>query len=210
MRSRCAALIVRRANHLRRRKSVLPASVCTIVTLQTCSRSFPSPTSIHCSPTSTGAHPPTEEGSRDSGDWVAQWADEAGVATFAAEIEQSAADALELNLYKVVTDLSVPSAHIESQVVGVVEEVKRLVKIPVAVKLSPVFTATGNTARRLDEARKFAGRDEGHRQSGDQKGPRSVRACALHPDAPQLDSVIDPTRFSSAFVEQTAARRRSP
>ena len=71
---------------------------------------------------------------------------------FAAEIEQAGADALELNLYEVVTDLSVPSAHIESQLVGMVEEVKRLVKIPVAVKLSPFFTATGNIARRLDEA----------------------------------------------------------
>ena len=71
---------------------------------------------------------------------------------FAAKIEQAGADALELNMYEVVTDLSVPSVHIESQLVGIVEEVKRLVKIPVAVKLSPFFTATGNIARRLDEA----------------------------------------------------------
>ena len=71
---------------------------------------------------------------------------------FAKEIEQAGADALELNMYEVVTDLSVPSLHIESQLVGVVEEIKRLVKIPVAVKLSPFFTATGNMARRLDEA----------------------------------------------------------
>ena len=61
---------------------------------------------------------------------------------FAKVIEQAGADALELNMYEVVTDLSVPSVHIESQLVGVVEEVKRLVKIPVAVKLSPFFTAS--------------------------------------------------------------------
>jgi dihydroorotate dehydrogenase (fumarate) len=71
---------------------------------------------------------------------------------FAADIEQAGADALELNMYQVVTDLSVPSAHIESQLVAVVEDLKRLVKIPLAVKLSPFFTATGNIARRLDEA----------------------------------------------------------
>jgi dihydroorotate dehydrogenase (fumarate) len=46
----------------------------------------------------------------------------------------------------------VPSAHIESQLVAIVEEVKRLVKIPVAVKLSPFFTAIGNVARRLENA----------------------------------------------------------
>ena len=71
---------------------------------------------------------------------------------FATQIEQAGADALELNMYEVVTDLAVPSAHIEAQLVGAVEEVKRLVKIPVAVKLSPYFTAVGNLARRLDEA----------------------------------------------------------
>jgi dihydroorotate dehydrogenase (fumarate) len=71
---------------------------------------------------------------------------------FATHIEQAGADALELNMYEVVTDLSVPSAHIESQLVAIVEEVKRLVKIPVAVKLSPFFTAIGNVARRLDNA----------------------------------------------------------
>lgn len=71
---------------------------------------------------------------------------------FATEIEQAGADALELNMYEVVTDLTVPSAHIESQLVGIVEGVKRLVKIPVAVKLSPFFTAIGNVAHRLDEA----------------------------------------------------------
>ena len=71
---------------------------------------------------------------------------------FAADIEQAGADALELNIYEVVTDLTVPGAHVESQLVGIVEEVKRLVKIPVAVKLSPFFTAIGNVAHRLDEA----------------------------------------------------------
>jgi dihydroorotate dehydrogenase (fumarate) len=71
---------------------------------------------------------------------------------FATHIEQAGADALELNMYEVVTDLSVPSAHIESQLVAIVEEVKRLVKIPVAVKLSPFFTAIGNVARRLENA----------------------------------------------------------
>jgi dihydroorotate dehydrogenase (fumarate) len=71
---------------------------------------------------------------------------------FAEQIEQAGADALELNMYEVVTDLSVPSAHIEGELLGAVEEVRNLVKIPIAVKLSPFFTATGNMARRLDEA----------------------------------------------------------
>ena len=71
---------------------------------------------------------------------------------FATVIEQAGADALELNIYDVVTDLATPSAHVEAQLVGIVEELKRLVKIPVAVKLSPFFTAIGNVGQRLAEA----------------------------------------------------------
>jgi dihydroorotate dehydrogenase (fumarate) len=72
--------------------------------------------------------------------------------TFARTLEQAGADALELNMYEVVTDLAVPGAHVESQLVGIVAELKRLLTIPVAVKLSPFFTAIGNVARRLGEA----------------------------------------------------------
>ena len=71
---------------------------------------------------------------------------------FATAIQDAGADALELNMYQVVTDLAVPSAHIEAQLIGVVEEVKDLVSIPVAVKLSPFFTALGNLVHRLDQA----------------------------------------------------------
>ena len=71
---------------------------------------------------------------------------------FAKVLEQAGADAIELNLYEVVTDLTTPSIAVEHQLVGIVSDVKRLVKIPVAVKLSPFFTALGNLARQFDEA----------------------------------------------------------
>jgi dihydroorotate dehydrogenase (fumarate) len=67
-------------------------------------------------------------------------------------IEQAGADALELNIYSVMSELGVPSAHVEAELVGVVEEVKRLIAIPVAVKLSPFFAALGHVANRLDHA----------------------------------------------------------
>jgi dihydroorotate dehydrogenase (fumarate) len=71
---------------------------------------------------------------------------------FALVIEQAGADALELNMYDVPTDLSVPGAAIEERLIGVVKELKRMLKIPVAVKLSPFFTALANVARQLDAA----------------------------------------------------------
>jgi dihydroorotate dehydrogenase (fumarate) len=72
--------------------------------------------------------------------------------TFARVIEQAGADALELNLYEVVTDLSVDSLAVEHQIVEIVRELKRVLKIPIAVKLSPFFAAFGNLATQLDSA----------------------------------------------------------
>jgi dihydroorotate dehydrogenase (fumarate) len=72
--------------------------------------------------------------------------------TFARIIEQAGADALELNLYEVVTNLAMPAASVEHRLAGVVKELKRIVSIPIAVKVSPYFTSFGNMARQLDEA----------------------------------------------------------
>ena len=71
---------------------------------------------------------------------------------FATTIEQAGADALELNMYEVVTGLDVPAAAVENKLAGIVRELKRLLRIPIAIKLSPYFTAPGNIARQLDEA----------------------------------------------------------
>jgi dihydroorotate dehydrogenase (fumarate) len=71
---------------------------------------------------------------------------------YAQSVEQAGADALELNLYEVVTDLDMSGAAIEHQLTRAVGDVKRLIKIPVAVKASPFFAAFANVARQLDRA----------------------------------------------------------
>ena len=71
---------------------------------------------------------------------------------FARLIEQAGADALELNLYEIFSDLRAPAVAVETQLAGIVHEIKRIVRIPVAVKLTPFFTAFGNMAKQLDEA----------------------------------------------------------
>ena len=58
---------------------------------------------------------------------------------------------MELNCYEVVTDLHVSGEAIESQIEHMVSDLKRSLRIPVAVKLSPFFTAFGHVARRLDD-----------------------------------------------------------
>lgn len=71
---------------------------------------------------------------------------------FATVIEQAGADALELNIYDVVTDLDVPGLTIEHRLVEVVRNLKQVLRIPLTVKLSPFFAAFGNVARQLDQA----------------------------------------------------------
>ena len=72
---------------------------------------------------------------------------------FASDIEQAGADALELNMYRVVTEPGQSGAFIERQIRDVVVELKRRLKIPIAVKLSPFFTAFGEMAHQLDKVR---------------------------------------------------------
>ena len=71
---------------------------------------------------------------------------------FSRIIEQAGADALELNLYQVVTNAAMSGAAIEDHLAGIVKEVKRIVTIPVAVKVTPFFTAFANFARQLEAA----------------------------------------------------------
>jgi dihydroorotate dehydrogenase (fumarate) len=71
---------------------------------------------------------------------------------YAGLMEQAGADALELNLYRVATDMRSTAAAIEGQMLDVVREVKRCVRIPVAVKLSPFFTALAHVASEIDAA----------------------------------------------------------
>ena len=67
-------------------------------------------------------------------------------------LEQAGADALEVNFYAVVTDLAMPGIAVETQIRDIVLDLKRTLKIPVAVKLSPFFTAFANLAHELDKA----------------------------------------------------------
>ena len=69
---------------------------------------------------------------------------------YARLIEQTGADAVELDLYHSASDAMTGAAEVESQMIEVVREVKQAIRIPVAAKLSPLFTAFANFASRLD------------------------------------------------------------
>jgi dihydroorotate dehydrogenase (fumarate) len=75
-----------------------------------------------------------------------------GWLSYAPLLEQAGADGLELNVYYVSTALHDSAAVIEAQIEAIVRGVKKEVRIPVSVKLSPFYTAFGNLASRLDAA----------------------------------------------------------
>lgn len=75
-----------------------------------------------------------------------------GWTSYARRIEEAGADALELNLYFISTDINMTSADIEEMQVELVAEVKSSITIPLAVKISPFVTSIPNFARRLVDA----------------------------------------------------------
>ena len=72
-----------------------------------------------------------------------------GWVDYARKIEQAGADGLELNLYYLATDIDLTSAELEQQYIALVSSVRKQVKIPIAVKLSPFFTALPNFVKQI-------------------------------------------------------------
>ncbi|HLG18408.1 MAG TPA: dihydroorotate dehydrogenase-like protein [Bdellovibrionota bacterium] len=77
---------------------------------------------------------------------------EGGWLQYARLIEEAGADALELNVYSVPTDLSDDAAAVERRVESILRNVRKTVKIPIAVKLSPFFSSLPHFAKKLEEA----------------------------------------------------------
>jgi dihydroorotate dehydrogenase (fumarate) len=71
---------------------------------------------------------------------------------YAKKIEQAGADALELNVYYIPTDPRYNAEEIEDIYLNDLRLIKSSVSIPVAMKLSPFFSAMFHMAQRLDEA----------------------------------------------------------
>lgn len=75
-----------------------------------------------------------------------------GWTNYAKEMESAGADAIELNIYYIPTDMGMSGQQVEKQYIDILKSVKSAVKIPVALKLSPFFSNFSNMARQFDEA----------------------------------------------------------
>ena len=75
-----------------------------------------------------------------------------GWISYARQLEEAGADGLELHLYHAASDMTFSAAEVERKALDIVQEVKRSLRIPVAVKLAPLLTAFAHFAKQLDEA----------------------------------------------------------
>ncbi|HEX9780520.1 MAG TPA: dihydroorotate dehydrogenase-like protein [bacterium] len=75
-----------------------------------------------------------------------------GWISYAKRIQEAGADALELNVYFIPTNPDTSGADVEAMYVQLVRDVAASIDIPVAVKLSPFFSALAHIARRLESA----------------------------------------------------------
>ncbi|MGA9594685.1 MAG: dihydroorotate dehydrogenase-like protein [Acidimicrobiia bacterium] len=75
-----------------------------------------------------------------------------GWTKYAKYMEEAGADALELNVYRVATDVNMTGGEIEQSYIDLVSDVKGSIGIPLAVKISPYFSSLASMARRLIEA----------------------------------------------------------
>ena len=72
-----------------------------------------------------------------------------GWTEYARAMEQAGASALELNMYMLATDPELPGTAHEDRIVEITQGVRKAVRIPIAVKLSPFFSSLPHLARRL-------------------------------------------------------------
>jgi dihydroorotate dehydrogenase (fumarate) len=73
-----------------------------------------------------------------------------GWVRYAREMEQAGADAIELNIYSLVTDPSRGAAEVERDYCALVRKLRENLRIPIAVKLSHFFSAVANFAGHID------------------------------------------------------------
>ena len=75
-----------------------------------------------------------------------------GWTQYATKMQEAGADALELNIYYIPTNVEMTAVEVEQTYINILSAVKSVVSIPVAVKLSPFFSNMANMAKQLDQA----------------------------------------------------------
>lgn len=71
--------------------------------------------------------------------------------SYARQVQQAGADAIELNIYFIPIDTDLTGTEIEQRYLDILRDVRSNVTIPIAVKLNPFFSSIPNMAKGLDK-----------------------------------------------------------
>ncbi len=71
--------------------------------------------------------------------------------TYARQLADTGVNGLEINVYAVPADPNQPGSVIEQQLYDVIEAIRKEVSLPIAVKLSPFYTAPANVVKELEK-----------------------------------------------------------
>jgi len=77
---------------------------------------------------------------------------DSGWVEYAKQMQEAGAKGIELNIYYIPADLTTSGRDVEQRYLDIVKTVKSAVSVPVALKLSPFFSAFGSMAKQLDDA----------------------------------------------------------
>ncbi len=67
-------------------------------------------------------------------------------------LEQAGADALELNVYHVAADMQASGAEVEARYIELLTELRRVVSLPIVMKLSPFFSSLPHIVHQIEQA----------------------------------------------------------
>lgn len=67
-------------------------------------------------------------------------------------MEQAGADGIEVNIFFIPGDITMSSSEVELRYLDIIQSIRKSVKIPVAVKLNPYFSAMGNMSLQMKNA----------------------------------------------------------
>ncbi|MHB1085096.1 MAG: dihydroorotate dehydrogenase-like protein [Thiobacillus sp.] len=67
-------------------------------------------------------------------------------------LEQAGADALELNVYHVAADMHIPGEAVEARYIELLTDLRKVVSLPIVMKLSPYFSSLPHFVQQLETA----------------------------------------------------------
>ncbi|MES9913397.1 MAG: dihydroorotate dehydrogenase-like protein, partial [Candidatus Sedimenticola sp. 4PFRAG1] len=73
-----------------------------------------------------------------------------GWLTHAKTLEEAGADALELNVYFIETDINMPGGQVDRRYLELLEQLVEQISIPINMKLSPYFSSLGHLVKEIE------------------------------------------------------------